>query len=74
MVREVEKYIPQNLNLYKYYFSISSMKSIKISEKNWKTMMKHKINYGYVSIDEIIEKLLAIIPANNLKKEENQDE
>jgi len=45
------------------------MKSIKISEKNWKLMMKFKLEYGYISIDEIIERLLKIIPVSELKKE-----
>lgn len=45
------------------------MKSIKISEKNWKMMMQHKLNYGYQSIDEILDKLFKIIPASELKKE-----
>lgn len=30
--------------------------------------MEHKLKYGYVSIDEILEKLLKIVPSNDLKK------
>jgi len=45
------------------------MKSIKISDKNWKLMMQHKLKYDYQSIDQILDKLLKIIPATELKKE-----
>lgn len=34
--------------------------------------MMHKLKYGYVSIDEILGKLLKIIPANELIKEVTQ--
>ena len=46
------------------------MKSVKVSEKNWETIMRLKLDYGYKSFDEILESLLRIVPATQLKKKE----
>jgi len=46
------------------------MKSIKIEDKTWKKLMRWKVDYGYKSLDEIIERILKIIPASELNKKE----
>ena len=48
------------------------MKSIKISEKNWRMMSEYKLKYGYKSIDEIIESLLKIVPKNEMEKKKEK--
>jgi len=44
-------------------------KTIKISEKNWKRLMQWKLDFGLKNLDEIIEKILNIVPAKELKNE-----
>lgn len=48
---------------------ICSMKTIKVSEKNWEIIMQWRVKYGYKNLDEIIERILKIIQASELKKE-----
>lgn len=48
------------------------MKSLKVSEKNWKKLMIAKLKYGYVSVDEMLEKFLQ--NSNSLKKEDKKNE
>lgn len=36
-------------------------------------MMQVKLNYGYNSVDEILERLLKIIPASELKKDKRNN-
>jgi len=48
------------------------MKTIKVSEKNWSKLMKWRINFGCKNLDEIIERILDIVPAAQLKKEETK--
>ena len=62
----MEKYIPQNNNIYKYTFLLIDMKTIKLSEKHWKKLMLLKLKEGYKSIDEIVGIMLS-------KKEVNQN-
>ena len=50
----------------------NKMKTIKVSEKNWSKLMKWRIDFGCKNMDEIIEKILNIIPAIQLKKEEKK--
>ena len=49
---------------------ISSMglKTIKVSLKNWKRLMKWKTDLECKNLDEIIERILNIIPANEIIK------
>jgi len=48
------------------------MKTIKVSEKNWSKLMKWRIEFGFKNLDEIIEKILAIVPATQIKKEDKK--
>jgi len=48
------------------------MKSIKISEKNWKKLMILKLKEGFQSLDEIIGKMLK--NSDSIKKEELKNE
>ena len=43
-------------------------KDIHLSEKTWRMLMTIKLKYGYKNIDEIIESLLKIVPASELKE------
>ena len=43
------------------------IKTIKVSLKNWKRLMKWKTELECKNLDEIIEKILNIIPADQLK-------
>lgn len=45
------------------------MKTIKVSEKNWQKLMKWRIDFGCKNLDEIVEKILKIVPALKLKKQ-----
>ena len=51
---------------------ISSMKvkTIKVSLKNWKKLMKWKTDLECKNLDEVIARVLNIVPANELKKED----
>lgn len=44
------------------------IKTIKVSLLNWKKLMKWKTEFECKNIDEIIEKILNIIPADKLEK------
>ena len=44
------------------------MKTIKVSEKNWERLMKWRIEFGCKNIDEIIERILKIVPVSELKE------
>ena len=48
---------------------ISSMelKTIKVSLENWKKLMKWKTDLECKNLDEIIERILNIVPANKIK-------
>lgn len=43
-------------------------KTLKVSEDTWRMLNKMKFEYGYKNLDEIIIKLLEVIPANKLIK------
>lgn len=43
------------------------IKTIKVSLENWKKLMKWKTELECKNLDEIIEKILNIIPADQLK-------
>jgi len=45
------------------------MKTIKVSEKNWEKLMKWRIDFGCKNLDEIIERILKIVPVSELKKQ-----
>ncbi len=52
---------------------ISSMKTIKVSDKNWKKLMQWKLDLGLKNLDEIIERILKINTAKELYEgEENE--
>jgi len=42
-------------------------KTIKVSDKNWKRLSKWKIDLGCKNLDEVIERVLKITPAGELK-------
>ena len=42
-------------------------KTIKVSLENWKKLMKWKTELECKNLDEIIEKILKIVPAGDLK-------
>ena len=58
----------------------NSMKTIKVSEKNWSKLMKWRINLECKNLDEVIERIFKIITkfklANELYdiKQEKEDE
>lgn len=43
-------------------------KTVQLSDDTWRLLMKHKVNYGYKTLDEVINKLLKIVPALEMKK------
>ena len=43
------------------------IKTIKVSLENWKRLMKWKTELECKNLDEIIEKILNIVPAGELK-------
>ena len=43
------------------------IKTIKVSEKNWRKLMRWKIELGCRNIDEVVENILAITFADDLK-------
>lgn len=47
-------------------------KSLKVSVPTWKKLNKMKFEYGYKNIDEIIDKLLDIVPASQIKEANKQ--
>lgn len=47
--------------------SSMEIKTIKISLKNWKRLMKWKTDFECKNLDEVIEKVLQIIPAGEMK-------
>jgi len=52
---------------------ISSMKTIKVTEKNWKKLMQWKLDFGLSSLDEIIEKIMGVATAMEIaSKKENE--
>ncbi len=61
--------------IFKQTFPIKDMqtKDVHISERNWKLLMKIKLEYGYKTVDEIIDSLLKIVPANELKEYLNKN-
>lgn len=44
-------------------------KSLKVSISTWKKLNRIKFEYGYKSIEEIVDKCMDIIPSSNFKKE-----
>ncbi len=49
------------------------MKTIKVSDKNWKKLMQWKLDLGLKNLDEIIERILKINTAKELYEgEENE--
>jgi len=44
------------------------LKTIKVSLENWKKLMKWKTDLECKNLDEIIERILKIIPADKLKE------
>ena len=48
------------------------IKTIKISEKNWRLLTKLKLDLDCKNLDEVMQKILKIIPANKLEKGENK--
>jgi len=43
-------------------------KDIRIAEKNWKKLTRWKYDFGCKNIDEVIERILSIVPANQVKE------
>ena len=48
--------------------SIMEIKTIKVSLENWKRLMKWKTDFECKNLDEVIERVLKIIPAGEMKK------
>lgn len=48
---------------------ISSMKTIKVTEKNWKQLTQWKLDFGLKNLDEIINKILKIATAMEIQNE-----
>jgi len=46
------------------------MKSLKVSDENWQRIMKWRIDLKLKSVDELIEKILKIVKASEIKKDE----
>tara|TARA_Y100000310_G_C20215510_1_gene593341 strand:- start:370 stop:552 length:183 start_codon:yes stop_codon:yes gene_type:complete len=42
------------------------LKSIKVSEKNWKRLMKWRVDLGCKNLDELIERILKITKASEI--------
>ena len=55
-------------NIYKVSLCKCSMKTIKVSEKNWQKLMKWKIDFRCKNLDEIIERILKIVSVSELKE------
>lgn len=47
--------------------SSMEIKTIKVSLENWKKLMKWKTEFECKNLDEIIEKILNILPTDQLK-------
>lgn len=45
------------------------MKTIKVSEKNWKKLMKARMDLGCKNLDEIIDRILNMVSAYKLWQE-----
>lgn len=43
------------------------LKSIKVSKKSWSKLMKWRVDLGYKSLDELIEKILTEVDIKDLK-------
>jgi len=43
------------------------IKTIKVSKDTWKKLMKWRIDLGCKNLDEVVDRILNIIPANKLK-------
>jgi len=47
----------------------SMIKTIKVEEKVWKKLMKWRVDLGCKNIAELLEKIVKIVQASDLKKE-----
>jgi len=78
VLTEVVKYLIYHHNIYKdtLLLFFMKMKPIKISEGNWKKLIKFKYNLGAKSIDEVLTALIKVVNeiklASELKKEETK--
>lgn len=43
------------------------VKTIKVSERSWRKLMKWRIDLGCKTLEEVIERILRIVPANKIK-------
>ena len=51
----------------KSVYKSMELKTIKVSLKNWKKLMRWKIDLECKNLDEVVERILKIIPVNKLK-------
>jgi len=46
---------------------VMKIKTIKVNEDNWKKLMKWRIDFGLKNLDEVIGRILKIVPASEMK-------